>query len=225
MPRNFRTALLTALALLATAAPSSAGFIDFFAGTTVTGGSLAVTDGGVTGAGISVTSALGESTAANAGVTSPVTNGVLNFSTGALLSTDAAGDRFYATGGPVTITGMAQGFTGTLLAATFSGPALELQNLGNNSFRLLGGQLTGTVAPALASFYNFNTADSNLGGFSLLMGGTGANPTVNSGNIAVTAAGSFGVTAVPEPATVAMAATAVPFGLGYWLRRRKRSAA
>lgn len=220
MYRTLRTALLAALALLASAAPSSAGFIDFVVGTTAPGGSFTVAPTGVAGTGILVSSAVGQGTNANNGVSSPITNGMLNFSTGVLVSTDALGDQFYATGGNVTITGTAQGFTGTLLSGFFSGQNLvELQNLGNNSFRLLGGQITGTVAPELASFYNFNTAASNLGGFSLLVGGTGANPTVNSGNIAMTASGTFSPQAVPEPSTLAGAALATLAGLGYAWRR------
>lgn len=220
----FRTAVLAAAAFLASAAPTSAGFIDFFAGTTIPGGTLTIGSTGVVGTGIQVTSAQGQGTNAHDGLSAVITNGLLNFSTGALLSTDSKGNQFYANGGSVTITGTTQGFTGTLLSGTFSGTnAVELQNLGSGTFRLLGGQITGAVAPALASYFNFDTTASNVGGFSLLLGGTGATPRVNSGNVAMTTGGTFSTAAVPEPSTVVMAGASGLFGLAYaW--RRKRAA-
>ncbi len=222
-----RTALLASLAFIATATPSYSAYIDLFVGTT-TGGTVSVSSTGVVGTGISVGFAQGQGTTANDGGNLSITNGLLSFSTGALTSTDTAGNQFFADGGSrLTITGTVGNFTGTLLSATFSGSnPIELMNQGNGITELLGSSIFGTMAPALGSYYNFNTTTSNLGGFSLLLSGLGASPTVNSGNIDMAASGTFipNGTSVPEPASMAMLAIGL-VGTVAIGRRRKTLAA
>ena len=215
MHRDLLSSLLAASILAAMATPSSAGYVDFLVGSAPAGSLIIQPGSPIAGGNISVIAALGEGTNANDGVASQIASGLLSFTTGAFLNADAHGNRFYEAGGSVVITGTFDGFTGTLLSGSFVGPnPVELQNLGSGSFRLLGGEISGTLAPALASFYDFNSTIG--GGFSLLAGGRGATPTVNSGNIAMETEGVFGPSAaVPEPSSLALCGVAGLAGLGY----------
>jgi hypothetical protein len=151
------------------------------------------------GTGLYVDAVIGQGTPLNGGA-ALTAQATLSFSTGNLLATTSNSWEF-AAGGSFSIVGTVPGLVNsptTLFSGTFTGDT-TIVDLGDGTFKVLGGAVTGTLIPALANEFGLQTPDTYPGGLSVLFQGSELPPggftdtTFNSGNFATFAA--------PEPAS------------------------
>ncbi len=143
-------ALILAGALSPTVA--QAAFIDFVA--VPAGHANTITVGATTlsGGDIGIASALGEGTPLNNGSGPNIAGAHLDFTTGAMTSTDASGNVFYGPGGTLTISDAA----GTLFTGKFTGTTELLPETGG-LFKILAAGFAGQVSTDLDTFFGLST--------------------------------------------------------------------
>ncbi|MGC8641282.1 MAG: PEP-CTERM sorting domain-containing protein [Isosphaeraceae bacterium] len=191
--------------------------LDFTVPAVNTGASIsyATSGGDLVGTSISITDVTGIGTPSNAGAPVGITNGFLNFSSGAFASVNGS-EWDFGGGGPITITATSPFGGGALLSGTIT----NAQVTGSG----------GTYHVAIAAF--FNTISSGVASyFGVPTSGWSGNLSIsfNTSN-AVTAPGTFTsssvrsgdvTTSVPEPSTMAIAGLGALGLIGYGLRRRR----
>lgn len=228
--RRWAVLRLTLVALLVTVvsvSPATAAIIDF-AGPGGGGGTVAFAGGVVSplvGTGIAISSLGGVGTPANTITGIPVTGGVLNFTTGAFMGTDALGFLQFAPGGSLTLTGgvAAAGIAaGSTLISALNVAAAFHPNIGvfpgsSMSLTIPGG--ADTKNPNLLTFFGFALGTpfqftGTVSGPSVIVGPSGFSEVVVSTDIMNTA--------VPEPSTMLLLGTGV-VGLVVGIRRKLHS--
>ncbi|MGD0883741.1 MAG: VPLPA-CTERM sorting domain-containing protein [Thermodesulfovibrionales bacterium] len=162
---------------------------------TGTSGSVAIssaTMSNFTGSNIALADVYGLATPQNAGVGSalPITNGVLNFSSGALTQTgtNQFGQYWYGnSGGQITLQGGIPGIVGvangsTLLTGSFLNATVQALGSGSYQFTIAGAQLAATDNQSVYNYYGipmgdvssndmnltFTASTNNTGGFTSL---------------------------------------------------------
>jgi len=241
--------LLACLALALGTNPAKAALVTFVTPTGSSGsdGPLAASADFTTSAGqltVTLTNLLSSSVIRSAGQALSDISFTLSNAPGTLGATTAVGQQgnvsstglvTFVSGAPVRFLGQGPpppGGTGTF---SITGNTILMEAIG-------GGQPSQMIAPAIANggtFTNVNAGFSNFSPytigpatFTLNLSGVTAATTVTAATF------SFGTgpdtfipgtsgppPAVPEPTTLVLAVTAIPVGLGCWLRRRKRAAA
>ncbi len=168
----------------------------------------------------------------------PITDnfGSVAFTTGALTSFTGLSSATYGAGGSVTITsgGTFGTATGggvpngtTIFSGTFSGPTTLTQLVGSGFARcqptvkycyLLSGPISGTIDPAVLSFFGLGNFSNSNGLFLSLAVGFNDSVTIDNDGAIEGGAASVAVV-VPEPGTLALFGTGL-VGLAGFIRRR-----
>jgi hypothetical protein len=228
------TALLIAVAVVAglPARARALPIVDFGA-VAPTPGTIAYAGGAqpLVGTGIQVDNVVGLDTPLNADLVIDLLGGVLAFTTGALVSTDATGWTF-AGGGSLTLTGVldldGNGVldpgepTGTLLSGVFSGSPKVVAAAG--SFRIVTAGFDAELAPEVAALYGVDGAGA-VGGLNLSFSTTRRPPAsfastqVLSGDVTAETA----VASVPENGTLLLVGVGM-VALGLATRRQLAAA-
>ncbi len=210
--------VVAALALAGALSPtaSQAAFIDFVAVPAGHANTITVGATTLTGGDIGIASAIGEGTPLNNGGGPSVAGAHLDFTTGTLTGTDAAGDLFYAPGGSLTISDAA----GTLFTGKFTGPAELLPETGG-LFKILAAGFAGQVSTDLDTFFGLSTGLSSAGALSLNFSVSGTALSFLSGDISVDPNPQNPPIGAPEPASLALIALGLP-AAAYLGRRRAR---
>lgn len=216
--------VLAALAVAGAFSPTAAraAFIDFVALPAGHVNQVTVAATTLSGDDFGIASAVGEGTP-NADGSGPALSGAhLDFTTGPLTSTDAAGDLFYGPGGGIKISDA----SGILFMGQFTG-ATELIPETGGLFKILAAGFAGQVASSLDTFFGLSTGEDSAGTLSLNFSVSGTSLKFLSGDISVDPnpqGAPIGAGTVPEPASVALVALGLPLAalLG---RRRARKVA
>jgi hypothetical protein len=196
--------------------PVDAGFLDFSLVPTAGQTSTIAYPGGnspLTGTNLTILSITGQQTPLLDGITLPLNNTHLDFTSGAFLTTTPTGWEF-SSGGTITITGDLPGTTTplvTLFSGTFDAP-IFVTAIGND-FKVTDAAFVGLLNPTLAALFGIPV--QGTGALSILfnspatVGGPISDTGFNSGNAAIAT--------VPEPPSAVLVAA----GLAFFLFRRK----
>ena len=204
---------LLALILMMSPSMASASFVDF--SLLPQGGqtSTIAYAGGVNpliGTNITILNVIGQQTPLLDGVTLPITDGHLDFTTGNFITSTATGWEF-AAGGSITFSGNG----GVLFSGTFNNPTLVTQV--GNTFNIVDSAFTGTISPFLAAQFGVSSSSNSLGALSILffanatIGGSIMDTGFNSGNAAISM--------VPEPSSLILVGIG---GTSIFLLRKKK---
>jgi hypothetical protein len=210
-----------ALAVVALASPAQAGIIDFnMAGPTPGMITWAGGTNPLQGIEIQVDNVYGSGTALNNGVVVPITGGLLNFTTGNLISYDGSVYTFGG-GGSIVVSGTADFGGGAqayaaLMNGTFTSATVEA--IASSVFKVVLGGFTDTKDPNLLAFYGMPTNLPYIGAINLqfyLVDNVGA-PGFHSDPVL---SGDITNTAVPEPGSMLLLGSGL-IGLAAAVRRR-----
>jgi hypothetical protein len=206
--------MLTAAFLGLLAGTAFADSVIDFAGNGGTTGLISYSANTIVGTNIPITMVAGISTPLNDGSILPVTNGYLNFSTGAYQYTDGGGNYVFGNGGNLTITGSVPGAginsTTTLLSGSFLGAIFD-PTFGS----LALGTATGTDtkdATLVSYFFGSNPPPSWAFSGTIIF-----NP--NTGRVTST---DISNASVPEPGSILLLGTTA-LGVAGLMRRRKKN--
>jgi hypothetical protein len=215
--------VLAALAVAGALSPTAAkaAFIDFVALPAGHTNQATVAATTLSGADFGIASAIGQGTP-NADGSGPALSGAhLDFSTGPLTGTDAAGDLFYGPGGSITIADA----SGVLFSGAFTGTTELIPETGG-LFKIFAAGFAGQVATSLDTFFGLSTGQDSAGILSLNFSVSGTALKFLSGDISIDPnpqGPPIGAGTVPEPASVALVALGLPVAALFGRRRARKA--
>jgi hypothetical protein len=164
------------------------------------------------GTGLMVTGVTGNETALNSGMTLPITNGLLNFQTGAF--TGKTGNVWnFDSAGTIALQGGISAINvpanTTLLTGSFLSASVTELSLGSYQFDIVGATFGNTDNPSIYQYYGVPTGSIGSGALNLSFIGTS-----NAGG-GFTSTNNFGGVVVDSPTPVPIPAVAWLLGSGF----------